>query len=616
MCGIVGCWDNTKQLTLSTLKLMTDSMQHRGPDAEGFFHEDNIFLGHRRLSIIDLSNSANQPMTSSCGRYTIVYNGEVYNFKTLKETISQQNPQYQWKTTSDTEVVLAAFIHYGYEFTKHLNGMFAIAIYDKCEKILYLYRDRVGVKPLYYYHQDGLFAFASEIKSLLQVTQIKDNLTIDKSAIEQYLHLGYIPHPQTIYNEIHKFPQSAMARFDGNVLKIESYWDLPRQITESITDETTAKKQLQLLLEDSIAGCMISDVPFGTFLSGGIDSSIVTAVAQHLSLVPINTFSIGFEDVHNEAQYAKSVAEHLHTSHHELYLKEKDAIALAEGFLSVYDEPYADSSAIPSLLVSQMAAKDVKMVLSGDGGDELFLGYGAYTWAKRMNNPILHLLRKPMSYVLNRGNNRTKRVAALLNYSGQYLKSHIFSQEQYLFSQEEIEHIMQNSTFSTNVRENYASDKQFSVEEQQALFDFNYYLPDDLLVKVDRAAMKYALEVRVPLLDHRIVELAFSLDVNLKKKGDISKYLLKEVLYDYLPQPLFDRPKWGFSIPLQRWLQKDLHYLIDKYLSEEIIEKLNLFNYNQIKLLIYRFDNGETYLYNRIWVLIVFVKFMTELYEN
>ncbi len=616
MCGIAGFWDNTKQLTLSSLKLMTDSLKHRGPNAEGFFEKDAVFLGHRRLSIIDLSDSANQPMTSLCGRYTIVYNGEVYNFKQLKSEIDKQNAQYQWRTTSDTEVVLAAFIHFGHDFVKQLNGMFAIAIYDNVDKRLYLYRDRVGVKPLFYYHQNGLFAFASELKSLLQIAQIKENLTIDKEAIEQFLHLGYIPQPQTIYKEIQKFPQATMACFDGQNLQMESYWNLPQQITETINDETSAKKQLQFLLEDSISGCMISDVPFGTFLSGGIDSSIVTAVAQHLSTTPINTFSIGFEDAHNEAEYAKSVAIHLQTAHHELYLKERDAMALIETFLSVYDEPYADSSAIPSMIVAQMAAKDVKMVLSGDGGDELFLGYGAYTWAKRMNNPFFYLFRKPMSYLLKHGNNRTKRIASLLNYSGQYRKSHIFSQEQYLFSQEEIQYLMPKSTFGSHIQENYNSNKHFSIEEQQALFDFNYYLPDDLLVKVDRAAMQYALEVRVPLLDHRIVELAFSLDVNLKKRGDISKYLLKEVLYDYLPKSLFDRPKWGFSIPLQRWLQKDLHYLIEKYLTEENIEPLQLFNYNQIKLLIYRFDNGETYLYNRIWALIVLVKFMTELYNH
>ena len=610
MCGIVGFWDSNNELTDCDLKQMTDRIVHRGHDAEGFFFQENIALGHRRLSIIDTSNLANQPMYSSCGRYVLVFNGEIYNFLQLKRKITTQYTDYQWKTKSDTEVVLMAFICFGERFVEMLEGMFTICIFDKKTRKMYIYRDRVGIKPLFYYYQNGLFAFSSEIKALLALSPIKNNLTKDTTAINHFLYLGYIPSPNTIYNEIKKFPAASYLMFDGQNMNVQKYWQLPLPNNVFLSNETIVKKELKSLLEQTIEKCMISDVSFGCFLSGGIDSSLVCAIAQHLSDKQINTFSIGFEDVHNEANYAKKVARYLGTNHHEMYVKEVDAIALIEQLLTIYDEPYGDSSALPTLLLSQMTKKHVTMAISGDGGDELFLGYGTYTWAKRLNNPFLYHCRKPLSYLLSFGGNREKKVAKLLDINDKNrIKSHIFSQEQFCFSQNEIVQLLKNHSLCY-LEENQYNNTNLSAEEQQSCFDFQYYLPDDLLVKVDRASMYHSLEVRVPLLEYPIVEYAFNLDKNLRKKNKNSKYILKEVLYNYVPASYFNRPKWGFSIPLQRWLQKDLHYLIDTYLHTQALEEQGIYNINYINQLINRFDKGETYLYNRLWLLIVLQIFL------
>lgn len=610
MCGIVGFWDKTSLLQKDDLKIMTDTLTHRGPDAGGYFFENAVALGHRRLSIIDLSEKANQPMLSKDGRYVLVFNGEIYNFQELKAQLSTEFPNYQFETQSDTEVVLASYICWGESFVEQLEGMFAIAIYDKVMGKIRLYRDRIGIKPLFYYHSETLFAFASELKALLQLDEIKNNLELDEAAINHYLYVGYIPCPHTIYRKIKKMPQGNRATFDGNNLQFHSYWKLDNRIGEPATDEKTAKQTLKNLLEETIEKCLFTDVPFGTFLSGGIDSSLVTAVAQHISNQPINTFSIGFNSQHNEAEYAKSIARYLGTHHCEMYVDEDDAKSLIPELLNIYDEPYGDSSAIPTYILSKMTRQHVTMALSGDGGDELFLGYGSYTWAKRMSNSLLYSLRKPMSKLLFTQGNRCKRVACLLNVDDKKrLKSHIFSQEQYCFTQQEIQQLLKTNTACKLDEENKVN-RSLSATEQQSLFDFSYYLPDDLLVKVDRASMCNSLEVRVPLLERKVVEFAFNLEENLRKRGQISKYLLKEVLYDYVPAHFFDRPKWGFSIPLQQWLQQDLHYLIDENLNQQTIESLQIFNYSYIEQLVKRFNAGETYLYNRLWLLLQLVFFL------
>jgi asparagine synthase (glutamine-hydrolysing) len=605
MCGIVGFVSNNQIFSNEDIQKACNILAHRGPDAGDIYksEESGIALGHRRLSILDLSEAANQPFYSRDNRYIIVYNGEVYNFQELAKEL-----QIQLRTTSDTEVLLEAFIKWGPDFVNRLNGMFAFAIYDTDAKLMYLYRDRMGIKPVYYYWDGNTFIFASELKALTSITLPK-RLSINKQAISQYLHLGYIPRPNTIYNEISKMDSGTYFIISPKGLQECKYWKIEDKLNaQAITDPIVAKAQLKELIESSVKYRMISDVPFGTFLSGGIDSSLVTAVAQSVSPTPVKTFSIAFEhSKYNEAGYAKSVARHLGTNHHEFTVTYREAMDEVTKLVDIYDEPFADSSAIPTLMVSALARKHVTMTLSGDGGDELFLGYGMYQWANRLNNPVIKTFRKPIAAVLAAMGNRYERASTLFKYEHESdIKSHIFSQEQYLFTRHEISDLLTTEyRMSPSINEFYSFNRKLNAEEQQAFFDMQYYLQDDLLVKVDRATMHHSLETRVPLLDYRIVEFALNLDSDLKIKGNISKYLLKEVLYDYVPKVMFDRPKWGFSVPLADWLTNELRYLISEFLNKDLIQKCGIVNYSYVDSLINSFVNGKKYLYNRIWLLII-----------
>lgn len=614
MCGIAGFYSDQRHFSETDLQQMTNAMQHRGPDAAGFYLNEagTCGLGHRRLSIIDLSAAANQPMYSQSGRYVMVFNGEVYNFQEIRAQLNIKP-----RTTSDTEIILEAFEQKGVDFVQLLNGMFAIAIYDIRDHVLYLFRDRLGVKPVYYYNQSGNFAFGSEIKSLLQPAQLRSNLSVYKPAVRTFLYAGYIPEPHTIYQQINRLPAGGYAIIKGCDTTIKSYWKPEGKLKPVVlTDFDSAKKELKELLTTSVRYRMISDVPFGTFLSGGIDSSAVTAIAQSISSKPVKTFSIGFKEAKfNESEYARKVSEHLGTEHHEFIVTENDALDLIDKMMVAYDEPYADSSAIPTMLVSKLARKYVTMTLTGDGGDELFMGYGAYDWAQRLSNPIVQTWRKPIAIALSQMGNTYKRGAGVFNFKTKArVKSHIFSQEQYFFSEEELDEIVKPDYRSEILfNENFGPmGRRISPAEEQALFDIKYYLKDDLLVKVDIATMQFSLEARSPFLDYRIVEFALNLSEGLKKKNGVSKYLLKEALYDYIPQKFFERPKWGFSIPLHKWLKKDLHYLIDKYLSNEIVVKSRVVRPEKVKQLLTRFEEGEDFLYNRIWALILLHKWMND----
>lgn len=614
MCGIAGYYSLNKKVSSEELVTMTTCIQHRGPDAAGYFVSDDTTagLGHRRLSIIDLSSAANQPMLSHNGRYSMVFNGEVYDFKEVERALGIMP-----RTSSDTEIILEAFVQRGVECVHLFNGMFAIAIYDKHEQTMYWFRDRLGVKPFYYYEKEGTFAFGSEIKSVMSVDEVRRNVKVHKPSIHTFLYSGYIPEPYTIYDNIKQLPAGSYAIIKDGKISITPYWQPEQKVEDKVvTDFNSAKQQLKDLLTSSVKYRMISDVPFGTFLSGGIDSSVVTAIAQSVSEKPVKTFSIGFKEAKfNESKYAKQVSDHLGTQHHEFTVTEQDALGLIDKMLTAYDEPYADSSAIPTMLVSKLARQHVTMTLSGDGGDELFMGYGSYTWAQRLNNPLVQALRGPVSFGMSLFGSRYKRAAGVVNYKSKArIKSHIFSQEQYFFSEAELSYLLTSGYRQTILfNEDFGKLKRkLSAPEEQALFDVKHYLKDDLLVKVDIASMQYALEVRTPFLDYRIVEFALNLDEKLKKKEGTAKYLLKEVLYDYVPKQIFDRPKWGFSIPLVKWLRTDLHYLIDNYLSEEVITKYGVVNYAVVKQLIQRFEKGEGYLYNRLWVLILLHKWLQQ----
>ena len=615
MCGIAGYISINNAIREQQLKQAVTLLQHRGPNAEGFyFSEDKtVGLAHRRLSILDLSISANQPMFSADGRYCIVFNGEVYNFNELKQQLTDNGVSL--KTTSDTEVILELFVQKGPSCFARMNGMFAFAIFDMHEKVLTICRDHLGIKPLFLYQDDGVIIFASELKAIKSLAG--QGLSINKEAIPYFLHLGFIPQPLTIYNKTSKFPSAHYAQISVNGtlpneghIEFIPFWKLENTFDrKKIDNESVAKIQLEKLLIDSVQKQLISDVPIGTFLSGGVDSSLVTAIAAKLlGAEKIKTFSIAVDDgKFNESKYALQVAAHLKTDHHEFYVKEKEVIELVDKFLPAYDEPFADSSAFPTMMVSRLAKQYVTVALSGDGGDELFHGYGMYQWANRLAAPPWQFLKAPLFAASQLLNSKYQRIGNMFAYPDKkHIITHIFSQEQYYFREQELSKLLVNDNFNfdeINHLPNLPND--LSAAERQSFWDLNHYLKDDLLVKVDRASMQYALETRVPLLDYRLVEFAFSLDEKLKIKNGSMKYLLKEVLFDYVPKEIFNRPKWGFGIPLVKWLKTDLKYLLDKYTSEQVINKYNILHFAIVDDIRQKYLRGTDYLFNRLWLIIV-----------
>ncbi len=612
MCGISGYISSPGRLDKQDFVRATNAIKHRGPDAEGFYENEqhSLFLWHKRLSIIDLSSASNQPFFSNCGRYVMVYNGEVYNYKEIKEQL-----QLVTRTTGDTEVILEAYAKIGVRSFEMLNGMFAFAIYDILEQKIILCRDRIGIKPLFYYWDGVQFAFASEIKMLKVLPGF--NKTINYDSIPEFLHLGFIPEPYTIYKHVSKFPAAHFSIFSlGDIFKpnftvpVNSYWKLKDAIEPvAVKDFTTTKKQLKELLIDSVEKQLISDVPVGTFLSGGIDSSLITAMAAQLKKDKVKTFSIGYDTKkYDESEYALQVAKHLGTEHHAFRLTEDEVEEILSDIIFQYDEPFADSSAYPTMIVSKLARQHVTVTLSGDGADELFLGYGMYKWASRLSNPVVQFLRKPVFFATQHADSIIKRGGLLLDYSSiDHIRSHIFSQEQYLNSEKDLKHLLleENFSFDRFNREVDSGKRILTPKGKQSFWDINYYLKDDLLVKVDRASMRYSLESRVPYLDHRVVEYAVNIDADLRYHKGISKYILKEILYDYLPRALFDRPKWGFALPLPHWMKGRFNYLLDKYLDSTIINNYDILTNLYVQDLKDRFMAGEDYLYGRLWTIIL-----------
>ena len=624
MCGIAGFLSFDKLYTESQLQIITTRLSHRGPDASGYFYDGICGLGHRRLSIIDLSENANQPMYSENDRYVIIYNGEVYNFHELgAELMQNKHADFKFKTSSDTEIILEAFLQYGENFVEHLNGMFAIAIYDKTEQSLLLYRDRIGIKPVFYYWDGQNILFASELKSIVAIKE--NELKVNNKSVYDFLHLGFIPAPNTIYQDVFKLNPGAYLKADKTSLKKKVYWSLKDKITtKTISNKEEALVKLSDLIMSSVQYQLRSDVPFGVFLSGGIDSSLVTAQAVNISGVKINTFSIGFEEnKYNESSYARAVAKHLDTKHHEFIVSYKNAIDLIDAGFESYDEPNADSSIIPTMLVSKLARNHVTVCLSGEGGDELFLGYGTYQWARRLANPVYSLLGNPASKILQHFPSRYRRISKMLNTNASLnLRSHIFSQEQYYFTHEEIIQLAEPTFaipgFLTDIEDfeevhpeisnSGAHSRTLNPMEKQALYDLQYYLPDDLLTKVDRASMRYSLETRVPFLDHRVIEFAINLSSDLKYHQNTPKYILKEILYQYVPKELFDRPKQGFSIPLNKWLKGELRYLIDDYLAPSHIQQTGFVKPSAVAKILEDYFKGNDYLFMRVWQLITLHK--------
>jgi asparagine synthase (glutamine-hydrolysing) len=602
MCGITGFLSFNNFFSEKSLSRITRSLEHRGPDAEGLFYDDTCGLGHRRLSILDLSESANQPMQSADGSCTIVFNGEVYNYREMAAAL-----RAPLRTTSDTEVILELFARQGVSALAQFNGMFAFAVYNAARQELHVVRDRLGIKPLFYYWDGRQLAFASELKALKALPEL--HIEPDFAAVSQFLHLGYIPAPRTIYKNVFKLQPGHYLKATRQGLENVAFWSPAGSLRPHVLDdEREAKKGLEELLLSAVQYQLISDVPLGVFLSGGIDSSTVAALASRLSNTRLNTFSIGFtEEKFNEAHYARAVAKHLGTQHHEFTVSASEAKRLVEPMLDAYDEPYADSSAIPTMLVSRLARQHVTVALCGDGGDELFFGYGMYQWAERLANPLLRALRKPVSRLLTIPSApRYRKAASLLGYEDESgLAGHIFSQEQGFFAKKELPGLLAGRPALDGMTGHQGFSRALTPREKQALYDLETYLPDDLLTKVDRATMHYGLEARVPLLDHRVVEFALNLAPGLKYRNGVSKYLLKEILYQYVPRQLFDRPKRGFSVPLASWLQGDLRYLQEEYLRKEVVERYGVARFETVKDLLRQFNGGNAYVYHRVWLLIV-----------
>lgn len=551
MCGIAGFISHDTSFAEPDLSVFCASLAHRGPNGKGTFYENRAGFAHTRLSIQDVSKASNQPFLSANGRYVAIFNGEIYNFKELAKEFDFL------KTSSDTEVLVEMFARYGIACLSQLRGMFAFAIYDRAERKTWIARDRLGIKPLYVFRSKNTFAFASELKALTSHSFIRNQLSLDEEAQNHFLHLGFVSEPHSIYKEIKKFASGHWGCVASDTLDFEahSYWQLDYTQDLSISYKE-AKEQTNQFLVDSVKEHLISDVPIGLFLSGGTDSSLLAAIAQKHSSQPLKTFSIGFKNsVHNEAPYAKKIAEHLKTDHTEYTLVEEEALEIMEDILVTYDEPFADSSAIPTLLISKLASQKVKVALSGEGGDELFYGYGTYLWAERLSYPFVQSNKKSLQLISQfiPGSKGQKAYNMLQNIPNEFLPAHVFSQEHGFFSAKEI----YGRPFQKLCYYGQLLNAPFrDLVTHQNRFDFQVALKDNLLTKIDRAGMRYGLETRVPFLDHRLVEWVVKLDKSYKSKGLQQKILLKDILCDYLPVHYFNRPKWGFGIELGELLNK------------------------------------------------------------
>jgi asparagine synthase (glutamine-hydrolysing) len=606
MCGITGFYSTTKRFNKKNLEAMTAALAHRGPDHSATHLQGNVGLGHRRLSILDPSSSSNQPMRSANQRYLMTYNGEVYNFREIAEQLN-----IALKTTGDTEVLLEAFSQWGPDFIHRLNGMFAIAIYDTQENVVHLWRDRIGIKPLYYFYNEGNFAFASELKALLTLPIEKK---INREAIADFLFLEYIPEPLTPLRYFFKLEKGHYLKVDRHGITRACYYNLLEQFDEKrkIQGEKEVVEVFDQQFTSSVKYRTVSDVPIGAFLSGGNDSSAICSKFQEVSSQPITAFTIGFEEKkYDESEYAKAIAKHLGIQHEISHISPSSSLGLVNRITAHYDEPFAVSSVIPMLQLSQFAAKQVKVVMSGDGGDELFMGYGYYRWSERMTRMAKFGMTGKLAaaQLLELMGNRGQRAARMFK-SGSASRPwlHLWSQEQYMFTEKEIGGLLgehyQHRTTTKDHDAIWALDK--SEFDKIALFDLRHYLANNLLHKVDIASMAYGLEARVPFLDHNMVEFAINQRQEFKINGDTQKYLLKKWLAPRLPEALIYRKKWGFPAPVELWLQHELRHLIDQYLSKSALDESGLFNTKQVSRLVQEFRNGKVFHYKRIWALISF----------
>lgn len=582
MCGICG-FVSKQNITLDQLKAMNDTMVHRGPNDSG----EEIFpmkegyqigLAQRRLSIMDLSPKGHQPMHSPDGRVSVVFNGEIYNFKELKKELKD----YPFQSSCDTEMIVAAYLKWGIDCIQKFNGMFAICLYDRETEDIYLVRDRIGKKPLYYEVDGTNLVFASELKPIM--TRYGFQRKIRKEVLSRFLFQQYINAPESIFEHTYKLEPGSILQFRYGLIKTWKYWDIKQvyhKMQENpVTNYHQAKEELKALLKKSVAARMIADVPLGAFLSGGYDSSLMTAIAQEEANEPVKTFSIGFkEERYNEAGYAREVADYLGTDHTELYIDEKEMFDLVESIPAYYDEPFADSSQIPTMLVSQLAREKVTVALSGDGGDEFFCGYNIYENVRQAQlldflGGITHgFCSLPGCKQLGLEQKLPFRVRVIAGNRNKEAKTQ-FGASNYIICANQM-------VLGEGLSCHFPIESSYQVSNWQIrrmLLDMDTYLPGDILCKVDRASMKYSLEARCPILDQEVMEYSFRMDHSLKYEKGNKKRILKDIAYDYIPKELLDRPKVGFGVPLDQWLRGPLKEQLTDMCSRDFLKRQGIFD--------------------------------------
>jgi asparagine synthase (glutamine-hydrolysing) len=621
MCGITGFIDFNKNSSKEILSQMVKTLNHRGPDDLGVNLIDNVNyslgLAQSRLSIIDLSNAGHQPMIFN--NLTIVFNGEIYNYKEIRNELIKSGRKFS--TLTDTEVILQSFDEWGVDCIHKFNGMFAIVIYDQQINKLYAFRDRAGVKPFYFYTNDNLFLFGSELKSLIKHPGFQKR--IDTSVLHNYLNYGYIAAPFTIYRNTSKLMPAHYLEYDlsKNTLITKQYWDLKDSYLKPKLSLSfnEIKNNLKSLMRSAFEYRLVSDVPVGIFLSGGYDSTLVASLLQENATNKLKTFTIGFEQGNNEAPFAKETAKYLGTDHHEYICDSKEAQEIITDLPYYFDEPFADSSAIPTILVSKLAKSEVSVALSADGGDELFCGYNSYYEL----NKYLSKIKSIPDFIQNGG----LKLIKLLNNADLLNDNHNFYQIKTALTALAVNDKNKASFIYSAMKEKPNTYIQkffsFNIDNKTSSFcldttglqspydvamymDYTSYLPNDILTKVDRSTMSVSLEGREPFLDHRLAEYVAQIPIKFKYDGITGKKILKDIVNDYVPKSFMDRPKAGFSVPIYSWLRGDLSYLVNEYLSKEALHITGIFNVDFVLNEVRKFKHGRLHYQPIIWNLLMF----------